>query len=258
MQEISASPTPRPSVTRVSDAQRDRVLLRHPQEEPGLRPPRWSSKGLLDGAAAARAGTCSKVCLSFIGYEGGKSHVAREKKLVKDIVGKHGGIVVGTGPGRALRPEEVRHPVHPRLPARPRRGRRRLGDRRAVVEAACRCTTTSSRPANKAYAQLGVDGLDHVPPVALVPLGRLPVLHLRVPARRRRPAGRSTTGQVARSSRRSSTTAAPCRTTTRSAPSTRRWLEQDISAPGVAHDRRACSPPIDPGRNFNPGKITPN
>ena len=35
-------------------------------------------------------------------------------------------------PGRALRPEEVRHALHPRLPARPRRARRRLRDRGAV------------------------------------------------------------------------------------------------------------------------------
>ncbi len=38
-------------------------------------------------------------------------------------------------PGRALRPEEVRHALHPRLPARPRRARRRVGDRRAVERA---------------------------------------------------------------------------------------------------------------------------
>ena len=35
-------------------------------------------------------------------------------------------------PGRAVRPEEVRHPVHPRLPARPRRARRRVRDGGAV------------------------------------------------------------------------------------------------------------------------------
>ena len=42
---------------------------------------------------------------------------------------------------RALRPEEVRHPVHPRLPARPRHPRRRVGDRGAVERAAARSTT---------------------------------------------------------------------------------------------------------------------
>ena len=36
---------------------------------------------------------------SFIGSEGGKAHVARQKKIVKDIVGKHGGIGIGKGPG---------------------------------------------------------------------------------------------------------------------------------------------------------------
>ena len=40
-----------------------------------------------------------EVCLCFIGSEGGKAHVARQKKIVKDIVGKHGGIGIGKGPG---------------------------------------------------------------------------------------------------------------------------------------------------------------
>ena len=34
--------------------------------------------------------------------------------------------------------------------------------------------------ANEAYDRARRQGLDHVPPVALVPLGRVPVLHLRV------------------------------------------------------------------------------
>jgi alkyldihydroxyacetonephosphate synthase len=46
-----------------------------------------------------RGWNLEEVCLSFIGYEGGKAHVARQKKIVKDIVGKHGGILVGKGPG---------------------------------------------------------------------------------------------------------------------------------------------------------------
>ncbi|WP_245630508.1 FAD-binding oxidoreductase [Granulicoccus phenolivorans] len=39
------------------------------------------------------------LCISYIGYEGSKKHVALQKDLVKDIVTRHGGVVVGTGPG---------------------------------------------------------------------------------------------------------------------------------------------------------------
>lgn len=40
-----------------------------------------------------------KLCMSFIGFEGSKAHVARQKQLVKDIVTEFGGMVVGKGPG---------------------------------------------------------------------------------------------------------------------------------------------------------------
>jgi len=74
------------------------------------------SKGLMK-VLERRGWNLDEVCLCFIGSEGGKAHVARQKKIVKDIVGKHGGIGIGKGPGGAVRPEEVRHPLHPRLPS---------------------------------------------------------------------------------------------------------------------------------------------
>ena len=56
------------------------------------------SKGLMK-VLERRGWNLDEVCLSFIGYEGGKAHVSRQKAIVKDIVGRHGGIVVGKGPG---------------------------------------------------------------------------------------------------------------------------------------------------------------
>lgn len=41
----------------------------------------------------------SKLCMSFIGFEGSKEHVKRNKEMVKQIVQAHGGMVVGKGPG---------------------------------------------------------------------------------------------------------------------------------------------------------------
>lgn len=40
-----------------------------------------------------------QMCLSFVGYEGTAAHVARNRKLVGELVGRHGGVTVGPGPG---------------------------------------------------------------------------------------------------------------------------------------------------------------
>ena len=87
-------------------------------------------------------------------------------------------------PGRALRPEEVRHPVPARLPARPGRRGRRVGDGDAVVEARP-AARRGRRRRRRGVRRDRHQGLDHVPPVALVPLGRVPLLHVRVRLRRR-------------------------------------------------------------------------
>ena len=41
----------------------------------------------------------SKLCMAFVGFEGSKEHVKRQKDIVKKIVSTHGGMVVGKGPG---------------------------------------------------------------------------------------------------------------------------------------------------------------
>ena len=130
----------------------------------------------------------------------------------------------------------------------------RLGDRGAVVQAAAALRQRDRGRRARSYAELGVDGLDHVPPVALVPLGRLPLLHLRVPARRGRPARPVRPAQVRDPAGRSSTPAAPCRTTTPSAPSTRRGWSR-TSRRRASHMIDGLFAAIDPGQNFNPGKI---
>lgn len=72
-----------------------------------------------------RGWNLDEVCLSFIGSEGGKAHVARQKKIVKDIVGKHGGIRIGKGPGVLYDQKKYDTGLDPRLPSRSRRHRRR-------------------------------------------------------------------------------------------------------------------------------------
>ncbi|MFT4165651.1 MAG: FAD-binding oxidoreductase [Microlunatus sp.] len=98
MQEIAASDAA-PIVTRVSDSNETSFSFATSKAKPGLNLSGKIQKGMF-AVLEKRGWDMSKVCLSFIGYEGAKKHVAYEKKLVKTIVSRHGGIVVGTGPGR--------------------------------------------------------------------------------------------------------------------------------------------------------------
>ncbi|MEO6117401.1 MAG: FAD-binding oxidoreductase [Pseudolysinimonas sp.] len=101
MQEIAESDAT-PSITRVSDGRETGFSLATSKERHGLDkflagtvlPTLMKSKGW-----AKQPGGLESICLSFIGFEGGEAHAKRQKKLVDKIVKKHGGMGVGTGPG---------------------------------------------------------------------------------------------------------------------------------------------------------------
>ncbi|HLR94878.1 MAG TPA: FAD-binding oxidoreductase [Jiangellaceae bacterium] len=95
MQEISTSEAT-PSVTRVSDARETRFSFATRKKSRSLSS--LVSKGFMR-LLARRGWDLSQACLSFVGYEGSADHVARQKKLVRAIVARHGGIVLGKGPG---------------------------------------------------------------------------------------------------------------------------------------------------------------
>jgi alkyldihydroxyacetonephosphate synthase len=85
------------SVTRVSDAAETRFSF-------AMRKP----PTLLDRAQSAalqlylkrRLGwDVEQMCLSFIGYEGSRRHVAAQRHAVGQIVKRHGGLCIGSGPG---------------------------------------------------------------------------------------------------------------------------------------------------------------
>ena len=216
MHEISTSDA-HPSITRVSDAKETAFSFATRKKSSRISISSLISKGLMK-ILERRGWKLDEVCLSFIGYEGGKAHVARQKKIVKDIVGKHGGILVGKGPGELYDQKKFDTPYI----------RDFLLDRGAIGD-----VSETAAPWSKLlplYTNVhggcgeglrtpGCRRLDHVPPLALLPLRRVPVLHLRLQARRRRPAWLSTSRSRTPSSRRSWTPAGRCRTTTRSAPS---------------------------------------
>lgn len=87
-----------PSVTRVSDASETRFSFATKKHE-GLvgRTKSALSKLYLE---RVKGFDVHQMCLSFIGYEGSGDHVNIQKRLVDDIVARHGGICVGTGPGK--------------------------------------------------------------------------------------------------------------------------------------------------------------
>jgi alkyldihydroxyacetonephosphate synthase len=94
MAEIAASDA-RPTVTRVSDARETGFSLATSKESKKAIDP----QKILFALLKRRGWDLDNLNLSFIGFEGSKSHVAYEKKLVAAIVKKHGGIGVGKGPG---------------------------------------------------------------------------------------------------------------------------------------------------------------
>ena len=231
-------------------AGRSRSRDAHPVGDPGLGLPRdrasrfatskdqarlrpvlaWSSKGLMKVLEQARLGPRT-VCLSFIGFEGGKSHVAREQKLVEDIVGqarRHR--ASAPAPGVLYDQKKFDTPYLRDFLL----DRGAAGDVSETAAPWSRLTELYDDTVAAANARVRPDrrqGLDHVPPVALATT-RVPACTSPSPSvRRRRPAGRVRRGEVAPSSRASSTTAARSRTTTPSAPSTRRGWRRTSRPP---------------------------
>ncbi|MEO5534207.1 MAG: FAD-binding oxidoreductase [Pseudolysinimonas sp.] len=101
MQEISESDAT-PSITRVSDARETGFSLATSKARKGF--DKFLAGTVLPGLMknkgwAKQAGGLENICLSFIGFEGSVSHAKRQKTLVDQIVKKHNGMGVGTGPG---------------------------------------------------------------------------------------------------------------------------------------------------------------
>jgi alkyldihydroxyacetonephosphate synthase len=85
MRDIAASESDA-SITRVSDANETRFSFAT-RKDPSI----------LDRIKSTALTTY--LCLSFIGYEGSGRHVAEQRKAVGRIVSRHGGLCIGTSPG---------------------------------------------------------------------------------------------------------------------------------------------------------------
>jgi alkyldihydroxyacetonephosphate synthase len=252
MQAISTSDA-HPSITRVSDAKETAFTFATRRKSSRISISSLVSKGLMK-VLERRGWNLDEVCLSFIGYEGGKAHVARQKKIVKDIVGKHGGILVGKGPGELYYQKKFDPPYL----------RDFLLDRGAIGDVSDTAAPWSRllplyrnviAAAEKVYAQLGVAGwimchLSHsyhsgaclyftfaFKHDGVDPLSQYEPLKNAI-----QQAFVDSGGTLSHHHAVGSEHAA--------------WLEQDISVPGV-HMIDGLFTAMDPGRNFNPGKIIP-
>ena len=96
MQEIAHSESS-VSVTRVSDA--NETQFSFAMRKPQTASDRAQSAALQLYLKRRLGWDVGQMCLSFIGYEGSRRHVAAQRHAVGRIVKRHGGVCIGSGPG---------------------------------------------------------------------------------------------------------------------------------------------------------------
>ncbi|MCW3046310.1 MAG: linked oxidase domain protein [Solirubrobacterales bacterium] len=250
MGEIAASEAS-PSVTRVSDANETQFSFATKKDSSSL--DRLKSKALGAYLQRRRAFDLGAMCLSFIGYEGTEDHVAAQRKLVGRIVSRHGGLCIGRGPGALYDQKKFDTPYI----------RDYLLDRGAMADVSETSAAWSVLPvlydnvvanARAAFDALRVTGylmchLSH----SYHGGACLYFTFAFKPSGDRDPLEEYDTVKAAIQQTfvdSGGTLSHHHAVGTEHA----RWLEQDISQPGVAMIR-ALFDGIDPGANLNPGKI---
>jgi alkyldihydroxyacetonephosphate synthase len=241
-----------PSVTRVSDAPETQFSFATKKGSSAL--DRVKSKVLGLYLERRRAfEDLDEICLSFIGYEGTKEHVARQRKLVGRIVSDHGGLSIGRGPGVLYDQKKFDTPYI----------RDYLLDRGALADVSetsapwsvlKRLYDNVMASARGAFEELGVRGyvmchLSHSYHAGAC----LYFTFAFKPSETRDPLDEY---DAIKSAIQQTFVDEGATLSHHHAVGTEhsRWLEQDISAPGVAL-LRGLFDGIDPGGNLNPGKI---
>ena len=253
MREIAASDAT-PSVTRVSDAAETQFSFATKKGASAL--DGLKSKALATYLERRRGYDLDAMCLSFIGYEGSPAHVAVQRRLVGRIVARHGGLCIGRGPGVLYDQKKFDTPYI----------RDYLLDRGAFGDVSETSAPWSALPrlyanvvatARRAFDDLGVRGyvmchLSHSyhagaclyftfafkPAPGADPLGQY--AHVKTAIQQ----AFVDSGATLSHHHAVGTEHA-------------QWLEEDISAPGVAM-LRALFDGMDPRANLNPGKIVPS
>ena len=250
MRDIAAGEAS-PSVTRVSDPEETQFSFATKKGSSVVE--RLKSKALMTFLTRRRGFDLGAMCLAFIGYEGSERHVADERRRVKRIVASHGGLCIGSGPGALYDQKKFDTPYI----------RDFLLDRGVLADVSETAAPWSAlaplyrdvaSAARAAFAELGASGyvmchLSHSYhsgaclyfTFALKPSGRRDPLE---------------EYDVVKGAIQQTFVDSGATLSHHHAIGTEhaRWLEQDISAPGVVM-LRGLFDGVDPGRNLNPGKI---
>jgi len=250
MSDIAASEAA-PSVTRVSDARETHFSFATKKDSSAV--DRLKSKALAVFLKRRRGFDLEAMCLSFIGYEGSADHVAAQIKLVKRIVSRHGGVGIGGGPGAIYDQKKFDTPYI----------RDFLLDCGALGDVSETSAAWSELPAlyenvvaaaYRAFDGLGIRGylmchLSHSHHAGAC----LYFTFAFKPSGEREPLEEY---DVIKSAVQQTFVDSGATLSHHHAVGTEhaQWLEQDISAPGVAM-LQALFDGVDPGMNLNPGKI---
>jgi alkyldihydroxyacetonephosphate synthase len=250
MQDIAASEAA-PSVTRVSDAY-ETAFSFATRKDPSVLD-RLKSWALTTYLQRRRGFDTDAMCLSFIGYEGTQRHVAVQRKAVGRIVRRHGGLCIGAAPGELYDQKKFDTPYI----------RDYLLDRGALADVSETSAPwsrlsplydTVMSAAHLAFDELGVRGyimchLSHSYHAGAC-------LYFTFAFKPSAQGDGLAQYDRVKSAIQQAFIDAGGTLSHHHAVGTEhaRWLEQDISAPGVAM-LQALFSGVDPGANLNPGKI---
>jgi alkyldihydroxyacetonephosphate synthase len=250
MQDLAASEHSA-SVTRVSDAHETQFSFAM-RVNPTLMD-KLQSLALRTYLQRRRGFDIDQMCLAFIGYEGSERHVRAERRAVGKLVKRHGGLCIGSGPGVLYDQKKFDIPYI----------RDFLLDRGAPGDVSETATTWSELlplydavvgAANGAFTQLGIRGylmchLSHSYHAGAC-------LYFTFAFKASSEARMLAEYEVVKSAIQQAFVDNGGTLSHHHAVGTEhaQWLEEDISAPGVAM-LTALFEGTDPGRHLNPGKI---
>ena len=249
MRDIATSETS-PSVTRVSDAPETAFSFATRKAPTVL--DRVKSKALTTYLKRRKGVDLEAMCLSFIGYEGSQRHVATQRKAVQRIVARHGGLCIGASPGELYDQKKFDTPyIRDFLLDR--------GTLADVSETAAPWSRLSAvydavmASAHGAFDELGVRGYIMCHLSHSYHSGAC--LYFTFAFSPSEPDGLAQY-DVVKSAIQQAFIDSGATLSHHHAVGTEhaRWLEEDISAPGVAM-LQALFSGVDPGANMNPGKI---
>jgi alkyldihydroxyacetonephosphate synthase len=250
MRDIAAGEAS-PSVTRVSDAFETQFSFA--TKKGNSIADRLKSRALREYLQRRRGFDVGAMCLSFIGYEGSERHVAAQRRLTGKIVSRHGGVCIGSGPGALYDQKKFDTPYI----------RDYLLDRGALADVSETAAPWRELPkvydnvmaaAREAFDELGVKGYImshlshsyHAGACLYFTFAFQPT------------AGRDGLADydLVKSAIQQAFVDSGATLSHHHAVGTEhaRWLEQDVSAPGVTM-MRALFDAVDPGANLNPDKI---